>query len=391
VNIGSQENLTTADLTNAQSWVLANGNASADDDQAVSDLRLPRGSVADELFRRPWKFDFFQVVSLLQGLAKRDVRGPSASVGEFAQPTEESVRFTVPHSTAFPTATVPTIKWDQDERRASVEVNFAGLTGPSGILPEPYNDRLRDIARAPRHRERNALRDWLDRFNHRLISLFYGAWAKYRFPVSVRSDQPADIRTALTSIAGLDRSVTQEPAEPQTRPRIDRDEWLGMAGLLSQRPMNVTNLTAALEACLGVKVNVVEFQGSWLELEDETRLQLGVDHHQLGRNAVIGDRIWSRQQRILIEVGPLAPKEFARFLPPSESHVADGYLRLRELMERFVGPTLQFDIRPRLSIDGPIECKLADEPIGNRLGIDSWLGTPAEGAVASDAIFAGRT
>ena len=29
--------------------------------------------------------------------------------------------------------------------------------------------------------ERNALRDWLDLFNHRIVSLFYRAWEKYRF------------------------------------------------------------------------------------------------------------------------------------------------------------------------------------------------------------------
>ena len=48
-------------------------------------------------------------------------------------------------------------------------VNFMGLTGPSGVLPRHYTERLFAEVRGE---ERHALRDWLDLFNHRLVSLF---------------------------------------------------------------------------------------------------------------------------------------------------------------------------------------------------------------------------
>jgi len=368
--------------------------------KSVDAMRLPSGSIASELFHKPWKFDFFQTVSLLQQIASQGNDHPSSPVGQFAQPDEEAVRFTVSHNTAFPSAPTAKIQWEAEERRASVEVNFIGLTGPSGVLPEPYNDRLRDIARSAKHSDRNALRDWLDNFNHRLISLFYGAWTKYRFPIKTRRSfgqrvdrkpEPAGIHVALAALAGLDRSPIEDRNGSDRLPKIDREEWLGLAGLLTQRPMNVTNLNAALVQCLGVDVNIVQFQGSWLELEAETQCRLGVDRHQLGVNTVLGERIRSRQQRILIEIGPLAAGDFERFLPPSEIHPADGYLRLRELVEVFVGSTLQFDIRPTLRLEEPVEVQLTAERFGNRLGIDSWLGSPLGTDIASDAVFAGRS
>jgi type VI secretion system protein ImpH len=50
--------------------------------------------------------------------------------------------------------------------------------GPSGVLPYNYTelviDRLRNKDRA--------LAEFLDIFHHRMISLFYQAWEKYRFP-----------------------------------------------------------------------------------------------------------------------------------------------------------------------------------------------------------------
>ena len=39
--------------------------------------------------------------------------------------------------------------------------------------------------------ERRTLRDWLDLFNHRLISLFFRAWEKYRFPLAYERGLPA--------------------------------------------------------------------------------------------------------------------------------------------------------------------------------------------------------
>lgn len=130
-------------------------------------------------------------------------------------------------------------------------------------------------------------------------------------------------------------------------------------------------------------------QGCWLELEPETQFHLGMDSNELGRNAILGERIWNRQQRILIEVGPLSSTEFQRFLPPSDEHVAVGYCRLSDLVRICVGPTLQFDIRPILRIDQPTVIELTSASSKNRLGIDSWLGTPLGACVATDAIFSG--
>ena len=84
-------------------------------------------------------------------------------------------------------------------------VAFMGLTGPSGVLPQHYTAllmrRLRD--------KDTSLRDFLDLFNHRLVSLFYRAWEKYRLPFAYersRLDQgsrgPEKIAQALYCLVG---------------------------------------------------------------------------------------------------------------------------------------------------------------------------------------------
>ena len=59
-------------------------------------------------------------------------------------------------------------------------VNFMGLTGPLGILPYSYTEFMLERMRA----KDSSLQDFLDIFNHRMISFFYRAWEKYRFPVT---------------------------------------------------------------------------------------------------------------------------------------------------------------------------------------------------------------
>ena len=53
-------------------------------------------------------------------------------------------------------------------------VNFLGLTGPQGVLPLDYSLYAAGRERAGDH----ALKDFIGLFEHRIISLFYRAWAK---------------------------------------------------------------------------------------------------------------------------------------------------------------------------------------------------------------------
>ncbi|QEG40604.1 type VI secretion system baseplate subunit TssG [Roseimaritima ulvae] len=373
---------------------------------------LPAGSVARELFERPWKFDFFQAVMLLQDLAARSDSASAAPIAGFSLPREEAMRFSVPSNNVFPGAAIQAIQWDADQQRPNVCINFMGLTGPSGVLPRSYTEHVQRVELVPSHAERHALRDWLDNFNHRLASLFFQAWAKYRFPVSLcrpsreaaTVKQPEHIvRVALASIAGIAIAEQPQPSLAADAPatldapvtsdapeKLERDELLGLAGLLAQRPMNVCNLQSALQQSLEVPVRIKQFEGTWLPLDERTQTQLGNRNCRLGQDAVVGERLWSRQQKITIEVGPLPAEQFPQYLPPTDEHSGRGLQRLRHLVGICIGQTLEFDVQPVLRIDRPLSVQLTHDQTATRLGYDSWLGSPPEKSVAADAIFPGN-
>src|SRR6202012_4572062 len=90
-------------------------------------------------------------------------------------------------------------------------VTFMGLVGPSSALPRYYTEMILERAR----KKDFTLRDFFDLFNHRLISLFYRAWEKYRV---LSAYERAEVRGKQVRQRG--REALREFVTVQ-RPRID--------------------------------------------------------------------------------------------------------------------------------------------------------------------------
>ena len=159
----------------------------------------PLSEIERDLRERPGAFEFFQAVRLLIRLSAG--REP---VGGFSAPDREALRFTVNHSLSFPPSQVHAIDWSGEIPRMSV--NFMGLTGPLGTLPYAYSELIND-----RLRNRDSgLAAFFDIFNHRMISLFYQAWEKYRFAVAYERDGIDRVSRLLRSLIGIGTQGLQD-------------------------------------------------------------------------------------------------------------------------------------------------------------------------------------
>ena len=99
-----------------------------------------------------------------------------AQVGCDTKPNEEPIRLKAEPSLAYPASELTNITAD-DASPDELEVAFLGLFGPNGALPLHYTQLVIDRSR---HKD-NALRDFLNIFNHRWLSLFYRAWEKTHY------------------------------------------------------------------------------------------------------------------------------------------------------------------------------------------------------------------
>ncbi len=336
-----------------------------------------------QLESEAWRFDFFQAVRLLERMGRQSAGekspAPRQAVGYDSPPEREAVRFRALPARSFPAGAVSDIrapapaKGGRAKNAAPPEmlVTFMGLTGPSGVLPERYLDLL-----LRRMRERDfSLRDFLDIFNHRSISLFYRAWEKYRFPVTYERARLAGSQRdlfswCLRSLVGTGTDHLQDRLLG-----VDDETLLYYGGHFSRQTRPAVALEDMLAEHFGIAVRVEQFRGSWLTLERAERSRLPGrssprgQHCVLGVDALLGERVWDAQGSFRLRLGPLGYEQFRELLPN-----APGLHSVVSMTRTYVGPELDFEVRLHLSADGVPACQLTrSKEFTPHLGWNTWL------------------
>src|SRR5579884_4185475 len=85
------------------------------------------------LFDEAHLFDFYQAVRLME-----TIRTGSATVGENDDPAKDAVRFKSKVSVDFPASDIEDIRSRSDEDQPEMVVNFMGIAGVLGPLPNPF-------------------------------------------------------------------------------------------------------------------------------------------------------------------------------------------------------------------------------------------------------------
>ena len=369
----------------------------------VSPLRRTQASVEERLFDEGHRFDFFQAVRLLEILSPGR-RG----LGDQLSPVQEPIRFRGSYSLGFPETTIVDLRPGDDQSMPpAMVVSFIGFLGQQGLLPTHTTEWLIGLEREGALDERYAFRSWLALFEHRLVSLFYRAWKKYRFPANYFAgsgdEEPDSFTTVLLSLVGLGTPALRNklhvlaPALSRTQvagaslASINDLGMLRYAGLFLARPRCAAGLQALLADYFDVPVEVRQFQGQWLSLEPEQQTCLGDSgfNNELGRNAVVGDRVWSVESKFRVRVGPLSFERFEEMLPdPTPEPVRKTMFLVARLIHFYVGMDDDFDVQLVLESKSVPECRLEEgHGCGPRLGWNTWLMAQPLGHDADDAIF----
>lgn len=311
------------------------------------------------LAEAPWRFDFFQALRRVQ-CAYPD----KPLLGESARPADDPVRLGQEPTLKFPPAAVAKFEPGADGRPGRLAGYFFGLFGPNGPLPthltEYALERRRDFGDVTFAR-------FADVFHHRLLSLFFRAWAAAEPAVAFDrpdSDRFAEYVGALFGI-GMPRLRNRDAMPDRAK--------LHFAGLLAARTRHPEGLVAILTSYFRVPFAVRQFVGHWMRLPDEYLCRLGTNPETgtLGRSATIGPRVWDCQSRFALTAGPLSFEDYVRFLPDGRSLAG-----LVAVVRNAAGDELSWDLRlvlkraqvPAARLDG-----------GTALGRTSWLlSRPAE-------------
>jgi type VI secretion system protein ImpH len=305
---------------------------------------------------QPWEYDFFQALRRIECESPELPR-----LGHSLRLSDDPLRLGQQPDCAFAPSTLASMTPAEDDKPARLEQFFFGLGGPNGPLPLHITEYVRD---RQRNNADTTSKRFLDVFHHRLLSLFYRAWAEARPTVS--HDRPDDdywsARLAALSGRGMP-SLLQHGVIPDTAK-------LHYSGHLAAQTRYPDGLRAILGHYFGLPVEIEEYVGQWLELPERSRV--GRVAHQLGVDFCLGSHVWDRQHKFRIRIGPLKLDDYMGLLPDGEP-----FKELVAWVAEYVGHELDWDLNlvllqpevPKFQLNGR-----------QRLGFNTWLGQPATDA-----------
>lgn len=327
-------------------------------------MRQARDSV--ELFaaleREPWAFDFLQAMRRIECAFPDKPRWASA-----LRPQDEPVRLGQEPSLSFAPATLSSFRAREDAP-PRLEVRFFGLLGPNGPLPQ----HLTEYARHRQlHNGDQTFARFLDLIHHRFLALFYRSWAQAQPTVSLDRPQNDRFATYVGSLIGIGQpGLEQRDHVPDNAKRFH-------AGLLARQVRNGEGLQTLLTSYFELPIEVEQYVGHWMPLHEQDYSRLG--RTRLGSDAVLGRRVWDRQSKFRIHVGPMSLMQYQAFLPGG-----DTLPRLVDWVAFYTHRELAWDTRLKLKHDEIPPLQLAR---GARLGWTSWLGKPKSGRDAEDLVL----
>jgi len=332
----------------------------------ASEDRAAADALIRSLHEKPHGYSFYQAVRRLE-----NARADLPRVGHSRRPSEDPIRFCQEASLAFPPATLKELRRGALGGAPQLFVTFMGLLGPNGPMPFHLTEYAR--GRALAHDE--TLSRFLDVFNHRMVSLFYRAWASCNQAVNYERGDGDRYAVYAGSLFGIGMSSLRE------RDRVPDGAKLYYSGRLVCQTRHRDGLRALLEDYFRIPARITEFVGQWLPLPEAYRCRLGesAETGSLGATAIVGAHIWDCQQKFRIVFGPMALADYERMLPGEASHE-----RLVDWIRNYTGDELCADVQLILKAEEVPQVQLGAQ---GRLGWTTWLSSAPFERDADDLVL----
>ena len=310
------------------------------------------------LEQEPFRVEFFQAVRMLERMESD--RDP---VGYFVAPSGETLRFSALASLNFPPSQLYDIQ-RLPSGQLLMTVQFMGLCAAVSSLPVTYTELV-----LARNREKDhAIADFFDLFNHRMISLFYRGWQKYRFFIGYEKGGADMLSPRLMDFLGLGTEGLSG------RSGMGDRASLNYVALLGRHTRTAGSLKRLLEDYFEVPVTIHQFAGTWRSIPPENRTCFtgaGCASERLGFGVIAGEEVWDHHGRIGVALGPMSFEQYSSFLPGR-----DGHRALAAWLRFYSNGGYETEVKLILHRDEAPDCQLGDRSEQQpRLGLVSWLKT----------------
>lgn len=314
--------------------------------------RKPDTALIDLLVSEGHRFGFFPAVHLLHRL-----QTDRQAVGELGPISKEALRFRQSTKLIFHPGDVDSIEVKEDV--PVLTATFLGLFGTASPLAVHFSEKVIEAE----ENDEFSLRAFYDIFHHRLISLYYRAWKKYRVHASFHTGGEDSATKRLLCFVGSDgHGATAESG-------LEKLESLAIAPLLAMRARPPRVLLLALQRLLpGIAVRIEPFILRKAAIHEEDRMRLGVSCNRLNVDCTLGAHIQDRSARFRVILGPMSYSRCEAFMPGG----AD-YPVVRRVIEQFTRGTLECELDVLLEEEGSPGFILGGQRPSS-LGVNTRLG-----------------
>jgi type VI secretion system protein ImpH len=364
----------------------------APDELAILNER--REAFLNRLREDPYTLDFFQCMRRMEALHPE-----LPGVGLSDRAIEDPIRFCQEPSLAFAPSNLRKYTPLGQKSPPRLYVSFMGLLGPNGPLPLHLTDhaRQREI-----HAKDFTFSRFLDVFNHRMVSLFYRAWAACHMPASAdrsrfitradlsQHDRDEALRTDsnrycvyVGSLLGIGMDSLRH------RDSIADIAKLHLSGRLVSHQRNAEGLVSIISSYFDLPVQIQEFTGAWMDLPQDSYCTLGgstiASANQIGvlsgGSAIAGTRVWGAHAAFKLRLGPVSIHTFLSLLPGSANE-----RRLTDWVKLYCGDEFSWEATVVLRKSDVPQTRLGEKAM---LGYTTWLRSKPETEDRDDMVLRG--
>lgn len=216
-------------------------------------------------------------------------------------------------------------------------------------------------------------RDFLDLFNHRLISLFYRCVKKYRPHLEAKRNNDSSFEQILFSAIGAPIEDIREASS------LNWHKLLKYTGLLAMNTGCPELICKVVSGYFGMSVEQIEIEEGVLrfaQVPEDQQNRLGKANITLTEDFVCGESVPDRKGKFRVHLLDLSLAKFSQFLPlqddPYAAELGQFYEPLKELLTFMRPAEQQFDICLHLRKDEVSPFSLQHDAL-NRLGWSCWL------------------
>lgn len=313
------------------------------------------------------KMNFYRFCQLLEQIYSEE-----PILGKNETPAADPMRFAPSVDMSFPASELKCIeRTTYLNRPTTVRTRFLGLYGVDSPLPLGLLDNI-----IRREENYQIMTDFLDIFNHRVITQFYRIWLKHHYPASFLYGGKDSISQCLLGLTGLGiKGTSEQICTPSSR-------LLALLGLITQRTRTAEGIAGLVRVLVsGAKVTVSEFYPVWQSID--TPAQLGSKAKRrvvLNDGAVLGSCFRECNQTVHIIITPQYEEQIADLLPDGQLHQD-----LMALLRAYLG--YQVDAKMTLSIKRHFLPRSQLISKNSRLGqTASFVKTNSQGETVQDEV-----